>query len=95
MPHKAKKSCNDYPLAKSARVVNDNLRINLRDGRVLTVPLKQFPELRLAPAKARRKVRAAWGGTGIDWPDLRFELGVGGLVRQCQNTKGCSIRLAR
>lgn len=93
MPPKHK-ICDDYPIAKSAKVINDQLQVKLTDGRTLSVPLSQFKQLKLAPADARKVVRPIFGGTGIDWPNLRFELGVGGLVRQCQTTKGCFITQA-
>ena len=81
--------CDDYPLARRVRVDRDHLALELRDGRKFTVPLKWFPNVDLAPPAARRDVRVD-GGVGIHWPRLGFELGVGGLVRECLRKRVCA-----
>jgi hypothetical protein len=86
MPHKTVKS-NDYPIAKKVRVEGDYLALQLTDGRKFDVPLKWFPSLRHAPTEARKVVRN--DVVGVRWPILGFELGVGGLVRECLRKKAC------
>jgi hypothetical protein len=70
------------PLAKKARVADDHLYVTLRDGRVLNLPLSWFPTLNHSPGKARFRVRLVGPGVGLEWPDLGYELGVGGLACQ-------------
>ena len=84
MPHKLKsKSCScddDYPLACSASVEGNYLHVCLRDGRSFRIHLSTFPSLFLAPEPARSHIRIVRPGIGLRWPDLGYELGVGGLV---------------
>ncbi len=85
------KRCIDYPAAKKVRVEGDHIALQLVDGRQFNVPLKWFPGLNLAPVAARRDVRVDLG-VGIRWPRLGYELGVGGLVRECQRRRVCAVR---
>jgi hypothetical protein len=70
------------PLARRARVTSTELHVDLRDGRHLVVPLREFRVLELAPRHAREKVTIMRPGIGLVWRDINFDLGVGGLVRQ-------------
>lgn len=78
---KHKKRCS-LPLAKNARVRAGILRLELLDGRLFFFPMAGFPVISAYPVSAQKNVRVIFGGTGISWPDLGYELGVGGLVRQ-------------
>jgi hypothetical protein len=78
-------------LARHVQVQNKNLVLSLHDKRTVKIPLQTFPGIRLAPAAAQRNVRVVNGGTGIYWPILGHEFGVGGLVRACKKQKGCWI----
>lgn len=80
-------SC-DTPLARSVRVVGDYIDLKLVDGREFQVPLEWFPGLRLAPERIKRRVKLD-SPAGITWPDIGYELGVGGLVRRCQAKQQC------
>ena len=83
MPFKQKpKPACSQPLARRVAVVGRELVVDLQDGRRLVLPLRWFPLVSLAPEKARRKVRVIFAGTGIEWPDLGYELGVDGLSHQ-------------
>lgn len=82
MPFKRKTARCEQPAAKRVAVVGDRLRVDLEDGRKLDLPLRWFPIVDAAPLRAQRKVRVIFAGTGIEWPDLGYELGVGGLARQ-------------
>jgi len=70
------------PLARRVAIVSDRLRLTLEDGRVIERPLRWYPIPSIAPERVRRKVRVAYAGSGIVWPDLGYELGVDGIIRQ-------------
>ena len=59
----------------------DAVRVNLRDGRVITVPLVWYPRLLNATASQRKNWKIAGGGYGIHWPDIDEDLSTEGLLR--------------
>lgn len=65
---------------KSVEVTDDVLRVDLLDGRTVTVPLVWFPRLLHATAKQRQNWRLAGAGYGIHWPDVDEDLTVQGLL---------------
>jgi hypothetical protein len=67
-------------LAKAVEFTDDMMRVQLTDGRVLSVPLIWFPILRAASAEQRQHVRIGGGGRGLHWPDLDEDLSVAGLM---------------
>ena len=67
--------------ALRAQVTNDELVVDLEDGRVLHVPLEWFPRLRAASEKDRQNLRLIGRGIGIHWPDLDEDISVAGLLR--------------
>ena len=74
------------PVAADERVADvsftrDSLRINLVDGRTITVPLTWYPRLLNATPKQRKKWQVARGGYGIHWPDIDEDLSTEGLLR--------------
>jgi hypothetical protein len=60
---------------------DDTISVNLRDGRVITVPLVWYPRLLDATAQQRNNWRIAGGGYGIHWPDIDEDLSTEGLLR--------------
>ena len=60
---------------------DDTVSVNLRDGRVITVPLVWYPRLLNATASQRRNWQIASGGYGIYWPDIDEDLSTEGLLR--------------
>lgn len=69
------------PRAVDVETDDDNLTVDLADGRRLTVPLAWFPRLLHATSVQRRNWRLVGDGQGIHWPDLDEDLSVGGLLR--------------
>ena len=68
-------------LAADERVVDvtftrDTLRVALRDGRTITVPLAWYPRLYNATGAQRKKWRVAGGGYGIHWPGLDEDVSI-------------------
>ena len=68
------------PRARSVEVVSEGLRIRLKDGRTLTVPLEWFPWLRDASPAERRNFEVYADGYAIHWPSLDEDLSVPGLL---------------
>lgn len=96
MPRKPKSGnrstgCDVYPTAVRARVNGTDVTVQMRDGRGFTFPMAWFKGLAMAPEPQRSKVRVMHAGTAIGWPDLSYELGVGGLLHRCERTRGCAI----
>jgi Protein of unknown function (DUF2442) len=57
------------------------LRLALKDGRTITVPLTWYPRLLDATPEQRMHWKIAGGGYGIHWPDLDEDLSIEGLLR--------------
>lgn len=69
------------PRAIDVAADDDNLTVDLADGRRVTVPLAWFPRLLHASAEQRRNWRLIGDGQGIHWPDVDEDLSVTGLLR--------------
>lgn len=68
------------PLARHVEVTEDELRVELADGRRLAVPLTWFPRLRRASPAARARWELLGDGEGICWPEADEDLSVAGLL---------------
>ena len=68
------------PCALRARVLNETIVVELRDGRTVTAPLNWYPRLLHSSARERRNWRLVGGGMGIHWPDLDEDLSVENLL---------------
>ena len=69
------------PRAAHVAVGEDELSVDLVDGRRLSVPLAWFPRLLHADPAQRQNWRLLGDGQGIHWPDLDEDLSVEGLLR--------------
>lgn len=78
-----RKSDKPPPFARSAKVKGTTLEIALDNGTTVTCSLDHYPGIKLAPERARRRVRVIRPGIGLRWPDLGYELGIAGLLRRC------------
>ena len=58
----------------------DNLWLNLADGRQLSVPLVYFPRLHKATKQQRENVEISGGGTGLHWDDIDEDISVPNLL---------------
>jgi hypothetical protein len=67
--------------AQEVRVTEDELIVDLGDGRTIAVPLVWYPRLLHATAKQRANWRLVGGGFGIHWPDIDEDLSTAGLLR--------------
>lgn len=73
-------SAAEVPVAVRARIRNDAVIVDLRDGRTVTAPLTWYPRLHHGTARERRNWRLIGGGVGIHWPDLDEDLSVEGIL---------------
>ena len=58
----------------------DMLRVQLSDGREISVPIEWFPRLRDATREQRANWRLIGKGVGIHWEDIDEDLSVAGLL---------------
>jgi len=67
--------------AKAVRVTDDELFVELTDGRTISAPLVWFPRLLHATATQRKKYELLGDGIGMHWPAVEEDLSVAGLLR--------------
>lgn len=65
----------------NAEINEDELKVELLDGRTVTVPLAWYPRLLHASPEQRANWKLAGGGYGIHWPDVDEDLSSEGLLR--------------
>ena len=58
----------------------DNMCLNLTDGRQLSVSLVYFPRLHKATRQQRENVEISGGGTGLNWNDIDEDISVPNLL---------------
>ncbi len=68
------------PKVMDVTVTDDTLRVDLADGRTISVPLMWFPRLAYGKPEERANFKIAGAGYGIHWPDLDEDVGVEGLL---------------
>ncbi len=66
--------------AENVRVTDRALVVELRDGRVVSVPVAWYPRLAEGSARERRHWELLGPGIGIHWPDLDEDISVEGLL---------------
>src|SRR5712691_3687676 len=67
--------------AKNVRVTDRALVVELRDGRVVSVPLAWYPRLAEGSPRERRRWELLGPGIGIHWLDLDEDISVDGLLQ--------------
>ena len=60
---------------------DDQLIVDLLDGRTISVPLAWYPRLLHAALEQRENWELSGGGFGIHWPDIDEDLSTEGLLR--------------
>jgi hypothetical protein len=68
------------PRGKSVKTSDEELRVDLVDGRTIIVPLAWFPRLWHGTPQERKHFEIFGDGTYIHWPDLDEDLTVAGLL---------------
>jgi len=61
-------------------LTDDELRVALADGRIISVPLLWFPRLVHGTTKERKNWRFIGKGSGIHWPELDEDVSIAGLL---------------
>lgn len=67
-------------VAQSVSAGDDDLIVDLADGRTITVPLAWFPRLAHGTPAERANWRLVGGGEGIHWPELDEDISVASLL---------------
>jgi len=67
-------------IAKTVCFDDEMMRVQLTDGREISVPLEWFPSLRNANENQRKNWRLIGKGVGIHWEDIDEDLSVEGLL---------------
>jgi len=66
--------------AVDVKVTDDELTVQLEDGRTLAVPLVWYPRLLDGSKRERARWRFIGRGVGIHWPSLDEDISVEGLL---------------
>jgi hypothetical protein len=66
--------------AQNVRVTDRALVVELRDGRVVSVPLVWYPRLAEGSPRERKRWELLGPGIGIHWPELDEDISVEGLL---------------
>lgn len=69
------------PSAENVVVTPDTLRVDLADGRTVSVPLAWYPRLVHATQKERENWRLIGKGHGIHWEELDEDVSVENLLQ--------------
>ncbi|MBM4176995.1 MAG: DUF2442 domain-containing protein [Ignavibacteria bacterium] len=67
-------------LAKKVPFDNENMVVELADGRTLIVPLAYFPRLLKADEYKRNNYTISGGGIGLHWDELDEDISVENLL---------------
>jgi len=67
--------------ARGVRVDDENLTVDLTDGRTIIVPLTWFPRLLRATPEERANWMITGDGFALRWPDIDEDLDTEGLLR--------------
>jgi hypothetical protein len=68
------------PSAIEVKVTEDDLIVQLADGRQIVVPLAWYPRLLNASAAERQNLQLLGDGYAIEWPDLDEHIGIEGIL---------------
>jgi hypothetical protein len=68
------------PQAAQVTTTEDQLIVDLADGRRLVVPLAWYPRLLRASSAERQNWQLLGDGYAIEWPDLDEHIGIEGLL---------------
>ncbi len=66
--------------AVDVKITNDELTVQLEDGRTLAVPLVWYPRLLHGTKRERARWRLIGRGVGIHWPLLDEDISIDGLL---------------
>lgn len=67
-------------VGKSIHFDDQLLHVKLKDGRVISTPIKWYRELQKASLRQLSNYRFICRGTGIEWPELDYQLSIDGMI---------------
>ncbi len=67
-------------LAERVNVTEDDLIVDLTDGRTVSVPVEWYPRLATGTLEERNDWRLIGGGEGIHWPRLDEDISVENMI---------------
>lgn len=70
----------EIPAAENVSVSDDTLRVDLADGRTISVPTAWYPRLLHATPEERKKWRLIGRGHGIHWENIDEDISIEGLL---------------
>ncbi len=56
------------------------LHVELKDGRIISTPIRWYLELQRASLKSLKHYRFICRGTGIEWPELDYHLSIESMI---------------
>ena len=68
------------PEALNVAITDDTLRVDLSDGRSISVPIAWFPRLLHSSEQERNNWRLIGKGQGIHWEDVDEDISIEGLL---------------
>jgi len=68
------------PEASNVSLTDDTLRVDLSDGRSISVPTAWFPRLLNSTEQERNNWRLIGKGQGIHWEDIDEDISIEGLL---------------
>jgi len=68
------------PSAIGVQVTEDDLSVDLSDGRTISVPIAWYPRLSHGTPQERKHWRFTGNGRGIHWPDLDEDISVENIL---------------
>ncbi len=66
--------------ANNVRIDSQYLHVDLADGRIISTPLSWYQELQNADDSQRLDYRFICTGTGIEWPQLDYQLSIESML---------------
>src|SRR5437868_283509 len=73
---------------KDITFTDEHMRVQLKDGRAISVPLGWYPRLLNATEEQRKNWRVSDDGYEIHWPDVDEDLSTEGFLRGQPAAKG-------
>lgn len=76
----SKKNGKNFLKGKSVHFDEDYLHVELKDGRIISTPMKWYRELQEATLQQLQNYRFICQGTGIEWPKIDYHLSIESML---------------